>query len=103
MNSSSGEDAAGEIAAGSMAAFKGERSCSPAASVQGKSPGRCAATHCWGTAALQVSLVCHLGGTFIHGVARREGRRLDISGCVTGCVCYALAEQWSFKLFLCQK
>lgn len=89
-------EAADEIAAGSVAAFKVECSYSPAASVQGKCPGRWVATHCRGTAALQVSLVCHPGGICIHGVARREGGRLDISGCVMGCVGYAFG--WAVEL-----
>lgn len=45
-----GVDADDEMAAWSVAASKGERSCSPAASLQGRCPGRWVVTHYWGIA-----------------------------------------------------
>lgn len=44
-------DAGDETAAESMAVTKGEISCSPAVSLQGKCPGRWARTSCGGIAA----------------------------------------------------
>lgn len=62
-----GRDAGDEAAARSVAASKGEHSCSPAASLQGRCPGRWVVTRYWGIAALQARAVCHHGGSLFLG------------------------------------
>lgn len=57
-----GRNADDEMAAQSMAASRGEQSCLPAASLQGKCPGLWVATHCWGIGALQERPMCHHRG-----------------------------------------